>query len=303
MMKEAEDLGLGEAGSRIGRALVTDRARSTLSCYRAELRKFEDFRRNVKVPNLPIPQMRNYYVAQCAVDGRQKALPLIVAAMNYFLGPLPEAERSIEGSIVEAEKRASPPVKHHAKVDPAAMRKIVLEGTRSSDPKTTQAAVVALLQFKALLRISEAMSILVKDLTCKQHGLWTLLIRRSKTDQFGEGTCIPIKLDKLEHNLLRTYVDSAANQLFLFQSATSGLPLTYSALRDRLRALLTATQLDHLNLTSHSFRGGAASHALDMGYDQTRVMQAGRWRSVTAFKCYVSPKPLDLPTAPSNSTL
>ncbi|EYC09964.1 hypothetical protein Y032_0058g2914 [Ancylostoma ceylanicum] len=113
-----------------------------------------------------MPKARNLYLAKCASEGKQKALALIVAALNYFCGPLCGVDKDIQASILQAEKRTTPPTQHRSKIDTPSMRKLILQGSSATDPKVTQAATLALLQFKAFLRISEARNLRVRDLEC-----------------------------------------------------------------------------------------------------------------------------------------
>ncbi|KAK5978517.1 Site-specific recombinase phage integrase family, partial [Trichostrongylus colubriformis] len=275
LAREATELGIPFVGDVITKALQADRAPSTLSIYHSEMQKFITWKNGVNMQAIPLAKARNLYLAKCAYEGKQKALPVITAALNYFCGPLADkVDRDIQESLLEAEKRSAPPVTHRAKVDPQLLRKMVHQGIVSQDSNITQAATLALLQFKALLRISEVRGLKTQGLKRLNSVDWQVTVRKSKTDQYGAGSLCTIRLDKLEQELLTKYLNSLNNQVFLFQSASTGFPLSYSTLRDRLIALLKATNLQHLSITSHSFRGGAASLALDLGVDQIRVMQA-----------------------------
>ncbi|KAK6031846.1 hypothetical protein OSTOST_01988 [Ostertagia ostertagi] len=53
-----------------------------------------------------------------------------------------------------------------------------------------------------------------------------------------------------------------------------------------------AAGLQHKKLTSHSFRGGAATHAIRQGVDSGKIMLAIRWKSFQGFKSYIEPSPL-----------
>ncbi|KIH54012.1 hypothetical protein ANCDUO_15843 [Ancylostoma duodenale] len=158
--------------------------------------------------SIPTPKARNLYIAKCASEGRQKALSIIVAALNYFCGPLTGVDRDIQASILQAEKRTTPPIQHRSKIDTATMRKLILQGSSSTDPKVTQAATLALLQFKAFLRISEARNLQLQDLKCIGDKVWNVHIARSKTDQYNAGACASFQLDKVEQALLNKYLGS-----------------------------------------------------------------------------------------------
>ncbi|KHJ76514.1 site-specific recombinase, phage integrase family [Oesophagostomum dentatum] len=231
----------------------------------------------MSMPSIPLPKARNLYLAKCAHDGKQKSLPVIVSALNYFCGPLTGVDSDIQHSILEAEKRSAPSVTHRAKIDQGSMRQLVLKGLDAPNPKLEQAATLALLQFKALLRISEAQALRGEDLEHKGGEVYSVFIRKSKTDQHRSGTVSSFRLDSTEAQLLKSafylpvIVYKEAPYLFYAQGQTK---------------------------TSFQGMGGAASLALNSGVDQIAVMQAGRWKSLKSFRCYIAPKPLCLPTDP-----
>ncbi|KAK6039443.1 hypothetical protein COOONC_23052 [Cooperia oncophora] len=164
LAREASDLGIPLVGKIIMKALQTDRAPNTIASYKAELRKFVAWKQDYRFHNIPLSKARNLYLAKGAYEGRSKTLPLVVAALNYFYGPQIGVDRDIQASLLEAEKRSAPPVTHRAKIDPQSLRKIINQGIGSQDPNITQAASLALLQFKAFLRIGEARCLKVQDL-------------------------------------------------------------------------------------------------------------------------------------------
>lgn len=82
----------------------------------------------------------------------------------------------------------------------------------------------------------------------------------------------------------------------MLQSASTKLPLSKTTLDDRLKALLHSAKLKHFHITSHSFRGGAATSALNAGISQVSVMQAGRWKTTRSFQRYINLSPIPLPT-------
>ncbi|CAJ0588673.1 unnamed protein product [Cylicocyclus nassatus] len=260
----ADRLGLQNVSRTIYKALRSDRESSTFACYSAELRKFLSWKGSDALP----------------------AIPLEKAALNYFCGPLTGVDLDIQQSILEAERRSSPETTHRTKIDQQSMRRLVLEGLDSADYKVTQAAALAFLQSKVFLIISEAQALRSVDLTFVGGGYYRLKIRKSKTDQHGKGAVIKFHLDKVEMALLRKYLGQCTGAVHIFQSRSTGRPLSSATLRDRLNCFLG---------------GEAASLALSLGAEQTAVMMAGRWKTINAFRYYVAPKAIPLPTDPTFS--
>ncbi|CAJ0606712.1 unnamed protein product [Cylicocyclus nassatus] len=146
----ANRLGVETIGSVFSNTLQTDRAATTIKSYKAELQRFIAWKESTRISPLPLPKARNLYLAKCAFEGRNKFLPTLAASLNYFCGSLSGADIEIQRSILEAERGTAPEVKHRTKIDQKSMRTLVLEGLSSRDAKVTQAATLALLQFKAL---------------------------------------------------------------------------------------------------------------------------------------------------------
>ncbi|KAK5975150.1 Site-specific recombinase phage integrase family [Trichostrongylus colubriformis] len=223
----------------------------------------------------------------------------VVAALNYFFGPLQGVDQDIQNSLLQAIKRAASPCKHRAKIQPHHMRTIINLGNADTDPKVIQAAALALIQFKALLRISEAQNLRLADIKHAGSGQWQVNIKKSKTDQGSKGALVAFRFSEAEAALWSKYIGSVSNATFLFQSGSTGL-LAISTLQDRLKHLFNKANLQHFSLTSHSFRGGAATQALNMGVHQVDVMQAGRWSTLSGFRNYIAPKILPISTSPSS---
>ncbi|KIH69361.1 hypothetical protein ANCDUO_00299 [Ancylostoma duodenale] len=137
----ARSFGLVQVGSIIANALNADRLDTAINMYRTEVMKFQAWKQK-QSPTLnifPSPKSRDLYLAKCDGEGRQKALPLITAALNYFCGQLTGIDEEIQASILEAEKRITPPAQHRAKIDQCSLRNLMLLGTSSTDPTLTQA--------------------------------------------------------------------------------------------------------------------------------------------------------------------
>lgn len=113
--------------------------------------------------------------------------------------------KEVEAAILESERRICSPPKEKHKVDLESMHTIVKTGIASSDPKITQAATLALLQFKAFLRISEAKDLLTRDIYQGVDNTFFIFIKRSKTDQTSRGFKVPFKLSQTERQLWEKY--------------------------------------------------------------------------------------------------
>ncbi|PIO57951.1 hypothetical protein TELCIR_20628, partial [Teladorsagia circumcincta] len=118
------------------------------------------------------------------------------------------APRFKEAATLGSVKRSLPPGQHRAKIQLKHMSQLIHLGITSNDPKVTQAAALALIQFKALLRISEAQNLRSSHVKHIGNGLWQVKINKSKKDQFSKGAVIPFRFSAEEAQLWSKYINS-----------------------------------------------------------------------------------------------
>ena len=127
----------------------------------------------------------------------------------------------------------------------------------------------------------------------------TVLLQRSKSDQFGAGT--HLYLGRTGNTLcpvsaLLAYLairPSTPGPLFVFQDGT---PLSRRQLVLHLRDALSQIGIDVTNFSGHSFRIGAASTAAKAGLSDSFIQKLGRWKS-DAFTAYIRTPANDLAAA------
>ncbi|KAK6036611.1 site-specific recombinase, phage integrase family [Cooperia oncophora] len=269
----AEQLGMPHISEAIINAINSDRAPSTIKAYTSEVERFKIWKNSPYMRSIPMPQARNLFLAKCSAEGRLSSMPTVVAALNYFCGPLTGVDKEIQDSLLQAVKApVHPRVSIVLRFSP-----VTWHGISTKDPKVTQAAALALIQFKGLLRISEAQNLRRSQVKPNGNGEWVVHISRSKTDQCSKGAVVAFRFNAMEEALWNKYTATLGGASFLFQSGSTGLPLAISTLRDRLMLLI---------------KGGAATQALNMGAHQIDVMQAGRWRTLGGFQNYIAPNAL-----------
>ena len=117
----------------------------------------------------------------------------------------------------------------------------------------------------------------------------TIHLRRSKTDQFSEGT--HIHLGRTGDYLCPVAAILAylavrpmkPGPLFVFQD---GSPLSRRQLITHLRSALSKAGINTAGFSGHSFRIGAATTAASVGLSDSLIQHLGRWKSA-AFKSYI----------------
>jgi hypothetical protein len=124
----------------------------------------------------------------------------------------------------------------------------------------------------------------------------TLRLKRSKTDKDKQGIQI----------LVAATFDAvcpvaALQKLFLLDPQSPSAPLftayggaafSASYARRMLKSRLNLQNISAAHYTGHSFRRGAAQHALDHGFSDEEVQRLGRWTS-DAFRLYCSTSQAD----------
>ncbi|CAD6187910.1 unnamed protein product [Caenorhabditis auriculariae] len=208
------------------------------------------------------------------------------SSLTHFLGPVDPQLKSLESSILSAASRSKPITQNRTKI--SLKDYCILIDFASENPIFDRPATLSLLQYNGLLRISEAINLRQEDVVVEATGkAGSIFLARSKTDQKGKGTSISICLTKNEYTIYERHRRLCQGALFLFQSASTGRPISYSTASKELKSLFSNAGLAERNYTSHAFRGGAASNAVEAGKDSASVMKTGRWRSPAAFAAYL----------------
>ena len=87
---------------------------------------------------------------------------------------------------------------------------------------------------------------------------------------------------------------SGSDQLFSFMDGT---PISRSYFTQQLKSVLSFCNLNFQNFHTHSFRIGAASTAVSLGFSELKIQTMGRWHS-NAFKKYIRIPTLQLKSMP-----
>jgi integrase len=145
-------------------------------------------------------------------------------------------------------------------------------------------AALFALAYDTLLRRSEIVALLVEDIVQAADGSGTVLVRRAKTDQEGEGAIKYLAPDTMGH--LDAWVSGAAlTRGPLFRPVTKGGRVRPGALGDAevyriYREIAAAAGVKLARPPSgHSTRVGATQDMFAAGFELLEVMQAGSWKT------------------------
>lgn len=133
-----------------------------------------------------------------------------------------------------------------------------------------------------LARRSELVALTVADIAESEDGSGTALIRRSKTDQEGQGSVgylAPRTAAALREWLRSADIRSGAIFRGVHRTGRLGRPLEPGEVARILKKLARRAGLDPNAISGHSCRVGMAQDLVAFGADLPAVMQAGRWKT------------------------
>lgn len=136
-----------------------------------------------------------------------------------------------------------------------------------------------------MARRSELTALDIEDLTFAADGTGMALIRRSKTDQAGEGAqayLVRETVRHLQHWMKVANITEGAVFRRLVGRHVVGPRLHVDMVADifeRVGRWINLTEEEVAALSGHSIRVGATQDLLALNIDLASVMQAGRWKS------------------------
>ena len=151
-------------------------------------------------------------------------------------------------------------------------------------PDVRNRALLAVI-YDAMLRGAELVALKVSDLSETEDGGATLLVRRSKTDQTGEGAEVYLTPNTLK--LLRKWLEQArikSGRIFrsIRPNGLLGQSLDVSQVSRIFKHMAHKAGFDKAvvgRLSAHSARIGATQDMIAADMSLAAVMQAGRWKT------------------------
>ncbi len=165
-------------------------------------------------------------------------------------------------------------------------------------------AVIIIISFCGFLRFSDVIQLDGQDIEFVGDKAAKLTIRRSKTDQIGQGQTVIIAAS-VEGNcpvtLLRRYLllarigsDSPLPILRALHNSNgrkslqnSAKPISYTRTRELVKSALREAGLDPTHFGLHSMRRGGATTAAKKGVPIHLIQQHGRWKSLSSLQLYI----------------
>ena len=283
--------------------LKSSKANNTLRAYKSDFKDFGAFCAKHGLNSLPTePKIVSIYLTHLSkhfkistLRRRLVSIGMVHKLKGHYLDtkhPIIVENlmgiRRVKGSIQQGKK---PILISHLKLIINVINDQKIEEIKKLRDKT-----IILIGFSGGFRRSELISIDYEDLEIVPEGL-KIIIRRSKTDQFGEGMlkglpyfsnetyCPIINLKKwLEISKIKTGP--------IFRRFAKGSTLTNKRLTDQsvvllMKKYLTLAGIENKNFAGHSLRSGFATVAAESGADERSIMAMTGHKTTQMVRRYI----------------
>jgi integrase len=275
------------------------KSEATRRAYRASWGRFVAWCDERGLSALPAdPGTVALYLSHLADSGKklatiQKALAALVEAQRAAGFPSPredarvrEVMKGIRRSLGVAPAQKDP-------ISPTELRAMVR--SRPATPQGLRDRALLLLGFAGAFRRSELVGLDVDDVTWGDDGL-TVTLRRSKTDQEGEGRKVGIPFGSTPQTcpvrMLKGWLEAAGHTEGPLFRPARGRGVGVTRLSDKAVARLVkraaeAAGLDPARLSGHSLRSGLATAAAKAGKSERSIMAQTGHRSAQMVRRYI----------------
>ena len=172
----------------------------------------------------------------------------------------------------------------------------VIDNEKTEEIKRIRNKTIILIGFGGGFRRAELVSIDFEDLEFVPEGV-KIIVRKSKTDQFGEGMIkgLPYFTNELYCpvvNLKKWLEISKINSGPIFRRFTKGSSLTDKRLTDQsvvllMKEYLNLAGIENKNFAGHSLRSGFATVAAESGADERSIMAMTGHKTTQMVRRYI----------------
>ncbi len=175
----------------------------------------------------------------------------------------------------------------------AALKHKIIDACPETPSGLRDRALIAV-GYDTLCRRAELAQLLVDDLIIKTDGSGTILVRKAKSDQFGDGRLAYLSAEAIDH--LKRWLHSAdltAGPIFraIFPGGSiAAISIHDHAVSSVLKSRAKQAGLGEATvakLSGHSLRVGAAQDMAAAGIDLGAIMHAGGWKSPDMVMRYI----------------
>ena len=277
-------------------------APSTAKSYDSALKHWTTYATSHALPLLPVSpiDLGNCLSALADSTGSLSTITTVVAAVarqhwDRFL-PSPTENFAFRRLLQGFKRFLSKPPKPKSPLTPEILSSAIALVRDSGRLQEWRTVVRMCLAFYAGCRWSDAIVLKTTHLSFESEGV-SILIPRSKTDQFSRGESVFIRyaehsacpvqllvdyLRRLNYGEREGFLQPRIRTVKGVQSGIFNTQVSYSTALSDLRLLLASLgmNLDPSKFGEHSGRRGGATAASDAGVDWTDLMSHGRWKSI-----------------------
>jgi len=284
--------------------LQSSKADNTVRAYKSDFNDFGVFCVQNGFKSLPSePKIVSLYLTYLSTKDakistlkrRLVSIGVIHKLKGYYLDT---KHPSIIENIMGIKRRKGSVQKSKKPILINSLKKIinVIDQQNKEEIKKLRDRSIILIGFSGGFRRNEIVSLDYDDLDFVPEGL-KISLRRSKTDQFGEGftKALPY-FDSPQYCpvvSLRNFLDlSSINSGPIFRRFVKGSKLSEKRLTDQTVALLIKEYLnlagiDNKNFSGHSLRSGFATSAADSGAEERSIMAMTGHKSTEMVRRYI----------------
>ena len=284
--------------------LQSSKADNTVRAYKSDFNDFGVFCVQNGFKSLPSePKIVSLYLTYLSTKDakistlkrRLVSIGVIHKLKGYYLDT---KHPSIIENIMGIKRRKGSVQKSKKPILINSLKKIinVIDHQNKEEIKKLRDRSIILIGFSGGFRRNEIVSLDYDDLDFVPEGL-KISLRRSKTDQFGEGftKALPY-FDSPQYCpvvSLRNFLDlSSINSGPIFRRFVKGSKLSEKRLTDQTVALLIKEYLnlagiDNKNFSGHSLRSGFATSAADSGAEERSIMAMTGHKSTEMVRRYI----------------
>ncbi len=284
--------------------LQSSKASNTVRAYKSDFNDFELFCVQNAFKSLPTePKIVSLYLTHLStrdakistLKRRLVSIGVIHRLKGYYLDT---KHPSILENIMGIKRRKGSKQKGKKPLLISHLKQIinVIDQQKKEEIKKLRDRSIILIGFSGGFRRNEIVSLDYNDLDFVPEGL-KITLRRSKTDQFGEGSIKALPyFDSSQYcpvlSLQKWIEISKINSGSLFRRFTKGSNLSENRLTDQTVALLIKEYLmlagiDNKNYSGHSLRSGFATTAAESGVEERSIMAMTGHKSTEMVRRYI----------------
>ena len=283
--------------------LKISKSKNTLRAYKSDFKDFGTFCAKHSLASLPSePKIVSLYLTHLSKNSKISTLRrrlVSISMVHKLKGHYLDIKHPVIVENLMGIKRAKGSIQKGKKpilINDLKLIINVINEQKINDIKKIRDKTIILIGFGGGFRRSEIISINHEDLEFVSEGV-KITVKKSKTDQFGEGMIKGIPYLTNEKycpvaNLKKWIEISKIKSGAIFRRFAKGSILTDSRLTDQsivllLKEYLNLAGIENKNFAGHSLRSGFATVAADFGADERSIMAMTGHKTTQMVRRYI----------------